>query len=112
MLKISSGALLAGVLLLASRGVFAQSSSNSGSIRGSVQDPSGAVVANATVEVQNPISQYRQTVHTDRQGTFQISNLPFNNYHLVASNPGFQPSVQDVDVRSSVPVTLKVSLQI
>ncbi len=112
MLKISSGVLLAGVLLLGSRGVFAQSSSNSGTIRGSVQDPSGAVVANATVQVQNPVSQYTQTVHTDSQGTFQVSNLPFNNYHLVASNPGFQSSVEDVDVRSSVPITLKISLQL
>ena len=40
-----------------------------------------------------------------------LSNLPFNNYHLVASAPGFQTAVQDVDVRSSVPM-LNISLQV
>jgi len=105
MLKLLSGVLCAALS-------FAQSSSNSGTIRGTVQDPSGAVVAMATVEIQNPVSQYTQTVHTDSQGTFQISNLPFNNYHLVVSIAGFQPDLEDVDIRSSVPTTLKIRLRI
>ena len=34
----------------------AQSVGNSGSINGTVVDPTGAVVANATVEIHNPVS--------------------------------------------------------
>ncbi len=91
---------------------FSQSSGSSGTIHGSVQDPSGAVIANATVEVQNPVSQYNQSAHTDAKGMFQLPNLPLNNYHLVVSAKGFQPTVEDVDVRSTVPVSLKIGLTI
>jgi hypothetical protein len=70
------------------------------------------VVANATIAIKNPVSQYTQTVKTDSQGVFQLSNLPFNNYHLVTSNPGFQADIEDVDVRSSVPIALKITLKV
>ena len=33
----------------------------SGSVRGAVVDPSGAAVAGATIEIQNPVSHYDQT---------------------------------------------------
>ena len=45
----------------------AQSGSSS-SINGTVVDPSGAVVSNATVEVRNPVSGFTRTVVTDAAG--------------------------------------------
>jgi hypothetical protein len=113
MLKSPSAALAAGFLLFFASGQLtcAQSTSgNSGTVRGSVQDPSGAFMSNATIEIENPISHYTQSVRTDNQGIFQLSNIPLNNYHLVVSATGFQTVVQDVDVRSSVPVGLKISM--
>ena len=73
---LAFGALL--VLLLSSTShVVAQStSSNSGTVRGSVLDPSGAAIANATVEIQNPVSRYTQSTHTN-QGKFELDNVPF-----------------------------------
>ena len=114
MLKLPSAALAAGLLFLAGTAAMAlpESSDNSGTVRGSVLDPSGAVVANATVEIQNPVSHFTQTVHTDNQGAFLIPNVPFNSYHLVISNSGFQPAVQDIEVHSSVPNVLKINLQL
>jgi Carboxypeptidase regulatory-like domain/TonB-dependent Receptor Plug Domain len=92
--------------------VHAQSISRSGRIHGSVLDPSAAVIAGATVEIHNPVSGYNRSATTGEQGNFAFENVPFNNYHLTVNAPGFQPATQDVDVRSSVPVELKVSLQI
>ncbi len=89
-----------------------QSVSSSGTIRGSVLDPSGAVVKGATVEIQNPVSGYTETIQTDAAGSFQFPNVPFNNYHATATAPGFQTAVQDIDVRSAVPVDAKFSLKI
>ena len=89
---------------------FAQSTS--GSIHGSVVDPSGASVASATVEIQNPVSHYDRSVKTDDRGGFAIDNVPYNNYHLTVGAPGFQNLVQDVDVRSAVPVEMKFTLKI
>ena len=39
-------------------------SGNSTSVGGTVLDPSGAVVPNATVEIRNPVSQFERTVTT------------------------------------------------
>src|SRR5580698_1623382 len=92
---------------------FAQSSSaNSGTVRGTVLDPSGAAIMSATVEIQNPVSRYDKSVETDAQGNFEFDNIPYNNYHLSASAKGFQGGEQDVNVRSPLPVEAKISLTI
>lgn len=87
-------------------------SGSSTSLAGTVVDPSGAVVSNATVEVRNPVSGFLRTAMTDADGAFVISNVPFNPYHLTVSGKGFAPYAQDVDVRSTVPVTLNISLKV
>ena len=69
---------------------FAQSSSgSSGTVRGSVLDPSGAAIASAAVEIRNPVSGYSRTAVTDNQGKFQFDNLPYNPYHVTAAAPKF-----------------------
>lgn len=90
----------------------AQSGSNSGSINGTVLDPSGAVVSNATVEIHQWVSGYDRTVATDSKGNFSFSNVPFNPYHMTVKAAGFAQSVQDVEIRSIVPVSLKVNLKV
>ena len=62
--------------------VYAQSGGSSGSISGTVLDPSGAVVANASVEIHNPVSGYDRTTITDSNGNFSFTNVPFNPYHM------------------------------
>jgi hypothetical protein len=98
-------------LLLSALGV-AQSTGTSGSIGGTVQDPTGAVVPNATVEIHNPVSHFAQTATTDKAGHFDFPNVPFNPYHMTAKAEGFSKSDQDVEVRSVVPVNVTVNLQI
>jgi Carboxypeptidase regulatory-like domain len=90
--------------------VFAQS--NSGTVVGTVSDPSGAVIPGATVTIANPVSQYSHTATTDKSGQYQFSNLPFNPYHLTVTATGFSTSSRDVIVRSTVAVTAAVTLQI
>ncbi len=90
----------------------AQTSSNSGTIQGVVTDPSNAVIAGAKVQIHNPVSGYDRTVTTDGAGRFSISNVPFNPYHLTVVGKGFAEFVQDVDVRSVVPVNLNIGLKV
>src|SRR2546426_816454 len=103
--------LLLVFLVGASGAAFAQFGS-AGSIRGTVVDQTGGVIPDAVVEIHNPISGYRQTTKTDANGEFLFLNIPRNPYHLSVSKEGFQIASQDVDVRSSVPIELKIALRL
>ena len=91
---------------------YAQSGGSSGSINGTVLDSSGAVVTNASVEIHNPVSGFDRTTTTDSKGNFSFTNVPFNPYHTTVKAAGFAQYAQDVEVRSVVPVTVKVSLTV
>ena len=86
--------------IILSASIQAQTASNSGTIYGTVTDPAGAVVAGATVTIENPVSQYRRQVKTGSDGQYQLTNVPFNPYHLTIFANGFSTDSEDVDVRS------------
>src|SRR6266536_1820425 len=91
---------------------YAQSGGSSTAITGTVLDPSGAAVANATVQIHNPVSGLNRTTLTDNSGTFTIPNVPFNLYHVSVAAEGFNSYARDIDVRSVVPVNLSISLKV
>ncbi len=99
-------AAIAATLLLAVAATQAQS------ITGTVVDPTGAVVPNATVEIHNPVSRYDRSTTTDASGKFSFPNVPFNPYHLNVTAPGFAPYAQDVEVRSAVPIDTPIKLRV
>ena len=86
--------------------------SNSGSISGTVTDPTGAVIPGAAVSIQNPVSAYTRSATSDSAGHFRFSNLPFNPYHLTVTRDGFATFVGDVEVDSIVPVTSNIKLKV
>ncbi len=90
----------------------AQSAGNSTSVVGTVSDPSGAVVPNATVEIHNPVSGFQRTATTDASGRFAFPNVPFNPYHLAVTAQGFPTFSRDIDVRSVVPVSVDIGLKL
>jgi hypothetical protein len=92
--------------------LLAQSAGNSGTIVGTVTDASGAVIPGATVSIENPVSGLVRTQKTDDSGQYQFTNVPLNPYHVTVKKDGFAIQTQDVDVRSFVPVTVKVALQV
>jgi Carboxypeptidase regulatory-like domain/TonB-dependent Receptor Plug Domain len=111
MMKRASASIIC-LILSATTGSVLRGQASSGTVRGTVLDPSSAAIASATIEIQNPVSHYDKTVQTDSQGRFEFDNVPFNNYHLTANAGGFQNAEQDIDVRSPVPLDLKFNLKI
>ena len=85
---------------------------NAASIGGTVVDPSGSVVAGATVNIRNPVSAYDRSAMTDALGRFTFSNVPFCPYHMTVTAPGFATYTQDVDARSTVPMNLTINLAV
>src|ERR1700732_2887002 len=93
-------------------GLHAYAQSGGSSISGTVVDPSGAVVPNGTVQIHNPVSAFDRSTTTDSSGKFSFPNVPFNPYHMTVTAAGFAQNAQDVEVRSAVPVNVKVSLTV
>jgi hypothetical protein len=101
-----------GIAALFAAGPAKAQSGNSGSIEGVVKDPSGGVVAGATVEISYAVSGFQRETATGSDGSFKFTNVPFNSYHLTVTAGGFANYTQDVDVRSAVPANVQISLKI
>ena len=72
-----------------------------GSLRGSLQDATGARIAGATIVVHAPDEAESRSVRSDRQGFFRIDDLPPGNYRIVATAPGFSEANADVTINVS-----------
>lgn len=85
-----------------------------GTVRGQVTDPSGAVVANAIVAViiSGGTGQARSTT-TSKTGGYEIGNLPPGKYTVTANAQGFSVFVQsDVDVPAGQTAQFNIALDI
>jgi hypothetical protein len=98
-------------LFLAALATHAQSG-NAGPVRGTVTDPSGAVIPNATVTLDNARSGLLRTLQTDAAGQFGFSNVPFNSYRISITAIGFTPLSKDFELRSVVGSSFKLTLQV
>ena len=104
--KIAS-ALLSSLLLLSQ----IQAQSPRGSLRGSVQDVTGARIPKATVVAQSSGSSLRREANSEDRGEFRIDDLPPGRYRIVVSAAGFSDAVAEVPIAVSsvreITVTLK-----
>ena len=78
------------VLLLS--GAVAVAQTITGSVRGTVTDPSGAVVAGAKVAVTNIGTGVTTRTATDKSGLYNVGFLVLGNYTVTATAPGFETS--------------------
>jgi hypothetical protein len=81
--------LLVGLLLLALPSLLHASQGTR--ISGTVQDPTGAVVAGATVTVTNSDTGAIRTTTTDATGTYTFADLPVGRYDIAIDATGFRP---------------------
>jgi len=64
-----------------------------GTILGTVTDPSGAVVAGATVTVKNVGTGMERTTDTSADGSYALPELPIGTYTVTVTLAGFQTAV-------------------
>ena len=84
-----------------------------GSVTGSVQDPSGAAIVGATIKITNTGTGAAQAAASDGAGNFQFLLLPPGVYVLEASNPGFRTFRREgivVETARSLAVPVVLSL--
>ncbi len=99
------------VLLLASP-VYMGAQTVTGAIRGVVEDPSAARIANATIDLQRSGSSLTRHVTADAHGEFRVEGLPPGSWHLSVNATGFATASSDVNILVSstqhVTVTMRV----
>ena len=78
------------LVLVLCRIALAQSTT-SGSVIGTVVDPSGAVMPNVTVKLRNPVTGYSQTAVADGAGVYRFNNVPQSTYEVEVSAQGVSP---------------------
>lgn len=83
---------LAFVLPLATLRLPAQG--RAGKTSGTIHDPSGARVANATIVMSNHDANTIDMTTTDRDGNFSFNSLPAGKYELQVYKPGFEVYTQ------------------
>jgi len=87
-----------------------------GSIRGAVTDPTGAVVQNAAVSARQVETGFVRATTSDSGGNFLFLELPVGHYQLEVAATGFQRYLQegitlDVNESANVPVRLAVGTE-
>src|SRR5579863_1094601 len=88
---------------------FAQSPR--GSLRGAVQDPTGARIPKAKIVVQAADSSLEREAESEDRGEFRVDDLPPGSYRITVSASGFAQAEAAVSIAVSsvreVTVTLK-----
>src|SRR4029077_7040839 len=82
-----------------------------GTILGTVTDPSGAVVAGATVKVKKVATGLGRTTVTSGDGSYTVSELPIGTYSVTVSQAFFQTAVTN-NVEVNVATERRVDAQL
>src|SRR6478672_7357624 len=61
-----------------------------GSILGTVRDPTGAIVSGATVKATHLSTNETRTTSSDDTGAYRILALPVGRYSIEVTQPGFR----------------------
>jgi hypothetical protein len=101
--------LFAIILVAASNTAFAQFSSG---LQGTVQDPSGAGIAKATVRLVNAATNVTQETTTDAAGNFRFVSLPPGAYKATTEAAGFAKAELDITLLTEQNLNVAVTLKI
>jgi hypothetical protein len=100
-------------LVVLSRVVSAQSVSVAGDVKGTITDPSGAVVPKATVIVLDTARGLRRTAASDTSVEYRIQGLFPGSYDVSVEHSGFQTEVRkDIVINVGQTVTVDFRMKV
>ncbi len=83
-------AVLLAILYSLGLGIALAQATNSGDIRGTVTDPTGALIPGVTVTVTNVNTGITKLLKTDKAGLYDTSSIVVGTYSVTFDKPGFQ----------------------
>src|SRR5437660_1313828 len=108
--RFSSAVLFVFLSLLFSSFLLAQTIT--GTISGDVTDSTGAVVAGATVTVQNIGTSETRTATSTSTGSYRVPDLAIGKYKVTATAPGFKSIVRTAEVATGAVTHADFALQL
>jgi hypothetical protein len=92
---------------------FAAYSQSTTSLRGTVSDPSAAVIPQAMVTLQDPATGFKRQILTGADGVYQFLQVTPGTYQLVVEKPGFSTLTRDgVQLLVNTPSTTDLTMVI
>ncbi len=92
---------------------FGLAQSATTSLRGTISDAKGAVVAGATVTLDNKNTGFNRSVKTDDQGIYQFLELPPATYGMTVTSEGFATTKREnLVLQVSSPATVNLTLAV
>jgi hypothetical protein len=111
--RFSCAALLLSATVLISINPLAHAQSTFGTISGTVTDPAGAVIPNASVTLTQNDTGASRTILSDGRGDFQAVNVNAGTYTIVVKVPGFvERKFENVAVLARQSVVIDAKLQV
>ncbi len=107
MAKLSRFLLIAVLSLLAAGVAQAQ---DGGSLRGTVKDPTGALISRASVTLKNDATHATRRTLTDANGAFTVTGVPAGQYTIQVQREGFAPLSRPVLILSDGTPTMDLTL--
>ena len=89
---------------------FALAQSDTARLIGTITDPTGAVISNATVTVTEAGTGRVSTAKTGAAGEYSVNALPIGKYHIEVKQEGFKTATADfsLDVSQVLEISLKL----
>lgn len=98
-------------IIILAGSIFAQETR--GIIRGTITDPNGQAVPNASVKIIDPARGTTVDMTTNSEGFYQATYLVPGSYQIVVEAPGFKKSIRDnVGLQIGATVQINVPLEI
>jgi hypothetical protein len=83
-----------------------------GTISGTVNDESGAVISNATITIRNKATGAERKLTSGTDGNFSAAALPAGEYEVEIQAPGFRTLKREATVATGAVVTIEVQMKV
>lgn len=108
-----STVLFLSLMLLLVFAIYSQAQSGTASVRGTIQDAQGEIVAGANVTLRSETKGFSRTQVTNDSGNFVFTAVPPDTYSLEVETAGFKKAIVSkvealIDTPKEVSVTLEV----
>ena len=85
--------MLALAIVVAGTHSTSAQNANSGEIKGTVTDPTNAVIPDVSVKIVNLLTGVTTTSTTNSDGIYDVPSVPTGEYSITFSRPGFRDTV-------------------